>query len=92
MYEVSLLQYPREKAHVNVDLIELAYQKHCQEYFRARLSRRIQDRITWLELQARYESVRKIEDWYREVVGVVGWRDEFEAQLPWRWRKQGNNL
>jgi len=81
-----LVQVSAEKAHVDVDLIELAYQKHCQKYFRARLSRRIQCRIARLKLQARHGSVRKTEDWYREVVGVIGWRDEDEARLSWSWR------
>lgn len=35
--QVPLLQVRIDKAHVDVDLIELAYQKRCQRYFRARL-------------------------------------------------------
>ena len=90
--QVPPAQFWGDRAHlkVDVDFLELAYEKHCQEYFRARLSRRVERRIERLKEQARYGSVREIEDWYREVVGVIGWRDEAEACLPWSWRENGN--
>jgi hypothetical protein len=90
--QVPPAQFWGDRAHlkVDVDFLELAYEKHCQEYFRARLSRRVKRRIERLKEQARYGSVREMEDWYREVVGVIGWRDEAEACLPWSWRENGN--
>jgi hypothetical protein len=92
--QVPPVHFWGDRAHlrVNVDLIELAYEKYCQEYYRERLSRRFQCRIKWLERQARYGSARKIEDWYREVVDAIGWRDEEEARLPWGWRERDNYL
>ena len=92
--QVPPAQFWGDRAHlkVDVDFLELAYEKHCQEYFRARLSKRVHRRIAWLQHQARYGSVRKIEDWYREVVDVIGWRDEDEEQLPWSWREHGDYL
>jgi hypothetical protein len=90
--QVPLVQFWGDVAHVDVDLIELAYQQQCQKYFRARLSRRVEHRTTWLKLQSRHGSAREIEDWYREVVGLIGWRDEAEACLPWSWRENGNWL
>lgn len=90
--QVPHAQFWKNRAHlpVGVDFVELAYEKHCQEYFRARLSWRVQRRIAWLQLEAKYGSVRKIEDWYREVVNSIGWRDEDEEQLPWSWRDKNN--
>ena len=90
--QVPPAQFWGDRAHlkVDVDFLELAYEKHCQEYFRARLSKRVECRIAWLKERARHGSVRKIEDWYREVVGVIGWRDKTEACLPWSWRENGN--
>jgi hypothetical protein len=78
------------KLKADVDFLGLAYEKHCQEYFRTRLARRVHRRIAWLQLEARHGSVRKIEDWYREVVDAIGWRDEDEEQLPWSWREKGD--
>jgi hypothetical protein len=90
--QVPLVQFWGDSAHVNVDLFDQAYKKHCQKYFRARLSRRVDHRVTWLKLRSRHGSAREIEDWYREVVGLIGWRDEREACLPWSWRENGNWL
>ena len=50
----------------------------------------MQRRIAWLQLEAKHGSVRKIEDWYREVVDSIGWRDEDEEQLPWSWKDKNN--
>jgi hypothetical protein len=90
--QVPLVQFWGDSAHVNVDLFDQAYQKHCQKYFRARLSRRVDHRVTWLKFRSRYGSAREIEDWYREVVGLIGWCDEAEACLPWSWRANDNWL
>jgi hypothetical protein len=91
--QVPRAQFWGDRAYLkvdDVDFLELTYEKHCQEDFRARLSWRVQRRIAWLQLEAKHGSVRKIEDWYREVVDSIGWRDEDEEQLPWSWKDKNN--
>ena len=46
--QVPRAQFWGDRAYLklkDVDFLELAYEKHCQEYFRARLSWRVQRRI-----------------------------------------------
>jgi hypothetical protein len=94
--QVPPVQFWGDLAHLklkaDVDFLGLAYERHCQEYFRVRLARRVHRRIAWLQLEGRYGSVRKIEDWYRELVDAIGWRDEDEEQLPWNWREEGDSF
>lgn len=56
-------------------------------YFRGRLAKRVHRRIALLKLQGRGGSVRQLEDWYREVGDVVGWRELDEAAMEWGWRQ-----
>lgn len=56
-------------------------------FFRERLAKIVHQRMTLLRLEVRHGSVRAIEDWYREVVDLVGWRDQEEEELPWSWRE-----
>lgn len=32
--------------------------------------------------------VRKMEHWYKDVVDLVGWRDEDESRMSWSWREK----
>jgi hypothetical protein len=56
-----------------------------RKFFRDRLSSTVQRQITHLKLEAKFGDVLRIEHWYRDVVDLVGWRDEDEAQQPWSW-------
>lgn len=55
------------------------------ESFRWRLAKTVHNRLESLERELRVGDVRKIEHWYKEVVDLVGWRDEDESRMPWSW-------
>lgn len=74
--------------HQGEELVSIAGTPEYRAFFRDRLSRRVQRRLAYLRLHYRGGSVREIEHWYRDVVALVGWRDQAEAQLPWSWRRR----
>lgn len=57
------------------------------DFFRERLARLVHQRLATLRLEGREGSYRALEDWYSEVVDLIGWRDQSEAELEWGWRK-----
>lgn len=59
-----------------------------QKFFRERLSRTVQRRITFLKLELKGGNAWRVEHWYRDVVDLVGWRDEAESRLLWSWQKR----
>lgn len=59
-----------------------------QSFFRDRLARTVHRQIILLKLEAQDGHAREIELWYRDVVDLVGWRDEEEARQPWSWREK----
>jgi hypothetical protein len=56
-----------------------------RRFFRWRLARTVQRRIAVLKLELKGGDVRKIEHWYKDVVDLVGWRDEEESRMSWSW-------
>jgi hypothetical protein len=60
-----------------------------QKFFRERLARMVQRQMTFLKLELKNGNARKIEHWYRDVVDLVGWRDEAESRLLWSWQENG---
>jgi hypothetical protein len=75
------LQNPQERSEMegNEDVLE------TRKFFRDRLASTVQRRITHSKLEAKFGNVLRVEHWYRDVVDLVGWRDEDEARLPWSW-------
>ena len=59
-----------------------------QKFFRERLSRTVQRRITFLKLELTNGNARRVEHWYRDVVDLLGWRDEAESRLLWSWQER----
>ena len=59
-----------------------------RKFFRERLARVVQRRIKFLRGELRVGDGRRIEHWYRDVVELVGWRDEEESRMSWCWRKK----
>lgn len=57
------------------------------DFFRERLARPVHRCLAILRLVGREGSYRALEDWYSEVVDLIGWRDQSEAELEWGWRK-----
>lgn len=57
------------------------------DFFRERLARLVHRRLATLRLEGREGSYRALEDWYSEVVDLIGWSDQSEADLEWGWRK-----
>lgn len=60
-----------------------------QKFFRERLARMVQRQMTFLKLELNNGNARKIEHWYRDVVDLVGRRDEAESRLLWSWQENG---
>jgi hypothetical protein len=54
-------------------------------FFRRRLARTVWRRVESLRLEQRVGDGLRIEHWYKDVVDLVGWRDEDEARMPWSW-------
>jgi hypothetical protein len=54
-------------------------------FFRRRIARTMWCRIEALRRELRVGDGLKIEHWYKDVVDLVGWRDEDEARMPWSW-------
>jgi hypothetical protein len=54
-------------------------------FFRRRLARTVWGRVESLRLELRVGDALKIEHWYKDVVDLVGWLDEYEARMPWSW-------
>lgn len=61
------------------DLVE------THEFFRRRLARTVRRRIEFLRGELRVGDALKIEHWYKDVVDLVGWRDEDESIISWSW-------
>lgn len=72
----------------DLELVSIDGNPDYRTFFRNRLSKRVQRRLAYLKLHYRGGSVREIEHWYRDVVALIGWRDQEEAQLPWSWRRR----
>ncbi|GAB7328131.1 hypothetical protein MBLNU13_g00162t1 [Cladosporium sp. NU13] len=64
---------------------DLANVFKTHEFFRWRLAKTVHNRLESLRRELRVGDVRKIEHWYRDVVDLVGWRDEDEARMSWSW-------
>jgi hypothetical protein len=60
-----------------------------KSFFRECLARMVQRRLTFLRLELKNGNARKVENWYRDVVDLVGWRDEAEPRLLWSWQEDG---
>jgi hypothetical protein len=76
----SLEELPEmEEADELVDVFE------THEFFRWRLAKTVHNRLESLRRELRIGDVRKIEHWYRNVVDLVGWRDEEESRMSWSW-------
>jgi hypothetical protein len=56
-----------------------------RKFFRDRLASTVQRQITRLRLEGKFGNVLRIEHWYRDVVDLVGWRDDEEARQSWSW-------
>jgi hypothetical protein len=56
-----------------------------RKFFRSCLASTVQRQITHLKLEAKFGNVLRVEHWYRDVVDLVGWRDEEEARQSWSW-------
>lgn len=54
-------------------------------FFRRRIARTVWRRVELLRRELRVGDGIKIEHWYKDVVDLVGWRDEDEARMPWSW-------
>jgi hypothetical protein len=75
------LQSPQESSEMEgaEDVLE------TRKFFRDRLASTVQRQITRLRLEGKLGNVLRIEHWYRDVVDLVGWRDEEEARQSWSW-------
>ena len=58
------------------------------EFFRWRLAKTVHKRLESLGRELKGGDVRKIEHWYKDVVDLVGWRDEDESRMSWSWREK----
>jgi len=56
-----------------------------RKWFRSRLAKTVRRRIAVLRNELRVGDALKIEHWYKDVVDLVGWRDEDEARMMWSW-------
>lgn len=58
------------------------------EFFRWRLAKTVHNRLESLRRDLRGGDVRKIEHWYKDVIELVGWRDEDESRMSWGWMEK----
>lgn len=56
-----------------------------RKWFRSRLARTVRRRVESLRHELRVGDALKVEHWYKDVVDLVGWRDEHEARMSWSW-------
>lgn len=70
----------------DIDDVEAIRQRETRSFFRQRLTKMVQRRIAVLRLQLEDGSAHKVEYWYRDVVDLIGWRDEEESRLWWSWQ------
>jgi hypothetical protein len=56
-----------------------------RKWFRSRLAKTVRRRIAVLRNELRVGDALKIEHWYKDVVDLVGRRDEDEARMVWSW-------
>ncbi|KAM0705737.1 hypothetical protein Q7P35_007097 [Cladosporium inversicolor] len=54
-------------------------------FFRKRPARTVRRRVEFLRDELRVGDALRIEHWYKDVVDLVGWRDEDESRTSWSW-------
>lgn len=67
---------------------EKEYVETCK-FFRRRLAKTVRRQTESLRRDLRVGDALRIEHWYKDVVDLVGWRDEDESRMSWSWLERG---